>query len=266
MRHLSIIAIFAAVGLATACSDSPTGTGDPSPATLNADVATAAADAFAEDVDVMAGMSGTTGWISAPSGLLAGPPAGPGNVNGCGFGGGRWNCPPNPANGLTLTRSIAFFDASSVVQEAFDPVTTATVDVVATLEGDVTRGPWAASTLRTRHLTWTGLEGTETTRTVNGDGTEDLMRERNAGNSPARSYDLSGTFVVENVVMPVRGVGIDPWPLSGTITRTWSVSRDGEPAVTRTVIVTFNGTSTPNATVNGESFQIDLANRAARRR
>ncbi|HET9066089.1 MAG TPA: hypothetical protein VFN22_09765 [Gemmatimonadales bacterium] len=267
MRHLQTIALIATIGLASACGDSsPTGTGDTAAATFNADVMAAAADAFAEDVDVMAGMSGTTGWLGASSALNDGPPDGPGNVNGCGFGGGRWACPPNPANGLTLTRSIAFFDAAGGVQEAYDPATTATIDVVATLEGDGARGPWTASIFRTRHLTWTGLEGTETVRTVNGNGSEEISRERQADNAPARSYAIVGEFTVQDVVMPVRAPGIIPWPLSGTITRTWTVTRDDQASVTRTVVITFDGTSTPTATVNGEPFEIDLAARHARRR
>ncbi|MEK6597760.1 MAG: hypothetical protein AABY91_05460 [Gemmatimonadota bacterium] len=35
--------------------------------------------------------------------------------------------------------------------------------------------------------------------------------------------------------------------------------------VSRTVIITFNGTQFPTATVNGEPFTIDLANRMAHR-
>lgn len=256
----------AALAFAAACSSDPTIPDGETGGTLNLDLATAAADAVAEDVDVMAGMTGSIGYIGGGASLFDGPPDGPGNVNGCGFGGGRWSCPPNPANGLTITRTIAFFDGGGAVQDQYDPLTTATIDIEMTLEGEVSRGPWTASTFRTRHLVFTGLEGENTTRTVDGEGEEEIARSGQPGNSPPRSYLLEGEFTIDDVVMPVRGDGVDPWPLSGTITRTWTVTRNGEDPVTRIVIVIFNGTSTPDATVNGEPFELDLAQRQARRR
>lgn len=264
MRTRTILA--AAAVLVAACSSDPTSPDLGGSATVNLDVATAAADAVAEDVDVMAGMTGDVGYIGGGAALFDGPPDGPGNVNGCGFGGGRWSCPPNPANGLTVTRTIAFFDGTGAPQDQYDPLTTATIDIEATIEGDVTRGPWSSSIFRTRHLVFTGLEGENDTRTVNGEGEEEISRSGQPGNSPPRSYLLEGEFTIVDVVIPVPGDGVDPWPLSGTITRTWTVTRNGEDPVTKVVIVIFNGTSTPDATVNGEPFELDLTERMARRR
>jgi hypothetical protein len=259
------LSVLSLVAFLAACSSDPVGPPDDPSATLNLDVATASAEATAEDVDAMATMSGELGTINLTASLNDGPPQGPGNTNGCGFGGGRFNCPANTANGLTITRSIAFFDEDGVVQDGYDELTTETIDVEMTLEGNVTRGPWTAETFRTRHLVITGLEGEETTRTVNGEGSEDVFRSRSAGNAPERSFDLVGTFTIEDVVMPVREEGVDPWPLSGVITREYTVTRNGEDPVTRTVIITFDGTATPPATVNGEPFEIDLHDREARR-
>lgn len=258
--------LVAALVLAAACNSDPVSPNGETGSTVNLDVATAAADATAEDVDVMAGMTGSIGYLGGSASLFDGPPDGPGNVNGCGFGGGRWNCPANPANGLTITRSIAFFDGADLPMDQYDPLLTATIDIEMTVEGEVTRGPWTASTFRTRHLVFTGLEGENDTRIVNGEGEEEIERSGQPGNSPARSYLLEGDFTIEDVVMPVPGDGVDPWPLSGTVTRTWTVTRNGEDPVTRIVIVIFNGTSTPDATVNGEAFELDLTERMARRR
>jgi hypothetical protein len=261
MRHTSFSAL-AIVALLAACSDDPTGP-DNTPATMNLDVAIAAADATAEDVDAAATMSGELGTISFAAALVA-PPQGPGNMNGCGFGGARWNCPTNSANGITITRSVAFFDGAGVVQEEYDTETTDMIDIEMTLEADVTRGPWTVETFRTRHLEITGLEGDEETRTVNGEGSEEISRTRDgAGNSPNRSYLLEGTFTIEDVVMPVVEEGEDHWPLSGAVTRVYTVTRNDEEPVVRTVIITFDGTSTPPATVNGEPFEIDLNDRDA---
>ncbi len=69
--------------------------------------------------------------------------------------------------------------------------------------------------------------------------------------------------------MPVRGEGVAPWPLSGTITRIVTITptgTDGGAPVTRTIVVTFNGTANVPATVNGETFTLNLAARRAVRR
>lgn len=250
--------------LLAACSDSPT-SNNPSDAFISLDVATVAADVTAEDVDLMAGMSGLPGTISF-SEIMRDPGMGPGNVTGCGFGGGRFSCPPNTANGLTTTRSIAFFDAANAAQLAFDALLTAKIDVQATLQGDVSRGPWTATISRTRHFIFTGLAGTETTRTVNGDASGTASRSRHTEGGETRTYDVTETATHANVVVPVRGEGVAPWPLSGTVTRIFTMTRTSGETRTRTVIITFNGTATPTATVNGESFTIDLAARRAARR
>jgi len=260
--------IYAAAALLAlaACSDSPTGNVTPLPADISADVATVSADITAEDVDVMAGMNGLTGNFSAS--LVDGmtPPMGPGNVGGCGFGGGRWTCPANRANGLTVTRTVQFFDAGGAVQQAYDADLTARMEIDAILTGDVTRGPWTATIDRSRDFTFTGLAGTETSRTLNGTSTSEASRSRVAGESGTRSYEMSETATFANVVIPVRAEGVAPWPLSGTVTRIVTVTPDGGTPVVRTVIITFDGTSTPDATVNGEAFELDLAQRRANRR
>lgn len=252
----------AALLVAAACSDDPTGPGQGS--ALNLDVAMIGADAAAEDVDVMAGMDGQIGSFAISASLLS-PPDHP-NVNGCQFGLGRFNCPPGSRDGLEVERTVTFRDAGGAAQTAYDALTTASIDVVASIDGDVTRGPWSAEIHRTRTFTVTGLAGTETTRTVNGTGTDDVSRSRHAGNSPTRSYDLVGTSAAVNVVIPVRGEGVPPWPLSGTVTRIFTITPTGDnagPPVTKTIVITFNGTANVIGTINGEEFTINLAARRA---
>lgn len=271
MSRLRVAA--AGLVLLAACSDSPTDPTVSAATQLNLDVATVAADAVVQDIDVMAGMSGEVGFFGSVvmdgmAGIFT-PPNGPGNMNGCGFGGERFTCPPNRANGLEVTRSVAFFDAGGTAQPAYNAETTARIEIEASVSGDVTRGPWSATTLRERSLVITGLEGTETQRTVNGTGEEDINRSRFAETGSVREYDLEGTVTWANIVIPVRAEGVTPWPLSGTTTRVYTVTkRNGDQieTVTRTVIITFNGTATPPATVNGEPFTINLTRRAAQRR
>lgn len=256
---------------AVACSGDSTGSNPETGTaqTLNADVAAVAADAAAEDVDIMAGMNGMTGTISFAAAVLDPDdvPPGPGNTAGCGFGGGRFTCPPNSANGLTITRTLTFFDEFDAVQTGgFDSLLTARIDLEAALNGDVTRGPWTATISRSRDLSFTGLLGSETTRTVNGTAASQNSRARFTDQGPNRSYTMTGTATIEDVVIPVRTAGTAPWPLSGTVTREFVVTVGDQDPVMRTVVITFDGTATPPATVNGEPFTINLAERRAFRR
>ncbi len=262
--------LFAPAALLTlaACSDSPTSTQDTGllAARISGDVATIAADATAEDVDVMAGMNGLPNNFTVHLVDGMAPPMGPGNVGGCGFGGGRFTCPANRANGLTTTRTVAFFDAGGAVQQEYDALLTARIEIEADIAGDVTRGPWTATISRDRDFVFTGLAGTETSRTVNGTSSSSAARSRVVEGGDARSYEMTATGTHVNVVVPVRAEGVAPWPLSGTVTRVFTATPDGGTPVTRTVIITFNGTATPDATVNGEPYTIDLAQRRANRR
>ena len=259
-----------AVLTVAACSgDDPTGPGTGT--TVAFDVATVAADATAEDVDVMAGMDGEIGFLSGAAAISDGGPNRPG-VAGCNFADGRFTCPPGRHAELTVERIVTFRDAGGATQSAYDALLTASIDLDVTVSGTIDRGPWDATIERTRELTITGLAGTETTRTVNGSGTESVEGSRHVGNSgnggenngTARSYTLDAIVDIDDVVMPVRGEGVAPWPLSGTITRVFTITptNGGEP-VTRTVVVTFNGTANVPATVDGESFTLNLAARRA---
>jgi hypothetical protein len=265
MRYNNLLAATAA--LATmACGSNTTGPNDlGADPSFNLAVATVAADGVADDVEIMVGMNGQPNFLVVGAGLFA-PPEGPGNVNGCGFGGGRWTCPPNTANGITVTRTVQFFDGDGVVMEAYHADSTARIEVEAEMEAEVDRGPWSAKTHRHRSLIFTGLLGTEAERTANGTAQADIERFRDAGNSPQRSYDMEAEITIVDVVIPVRAAGVEPWPTSGTTTRIYTVIRDGGEPVIRTVVVTFDGTATPPATVNGEPFELDLNNRRAFRR
>jgi hypothetical protein len=239
-----------------ACGDDPTGPAGG--ADVAFDIATVAADATAEDVDIMAGMDGEIGFLSGPVALLDGVPTRPG-VAGCNFVGGRFVCPRGQHAELSVERIVTFRDAGGAAQAAYDALTTASIDIDVTISGDIDRGPWDASIERTRELTITGLAGTETTRTVNGSGTESVSRSRHVASGQ-----------IEDVIVPVRGEGVAPWPLSGTVTRVFTITPTGTGGgspVTKTIVVTFNGTANVTATVDGtESFTLNLAARRAVRR
>ena len=276
MTRIRLLALALSFSFAAACSDSVTGPG--SGTNVAFDVATVAADATAEDIDIMAGMDGEIGYLAGGgSALVDGIPGRPG-VGGCNFAAGRFNCPPNHHQDLTVERSVVFRDALGAAQDAYDDETTASIEIDVSIEGDIKRGPWEATVLRTRELTITGLAGDETTRTINGTGTSAESGSRHTGNgngnngngngNTPRSYDLDTDITFDDIVMPVRGEGIAPWPLSGTVTRVVTVD-PVEPAgdpFTKTIVITFNGTANVVGTIDGEEFTLNLAARRAVRR
>src|ERR1017187_5249629 len=102
----------------------------------------ASADATISDVNMLNGVSTTMGWSLelAPAGVsmsfvASGPPSftsGPGNGCTLNPADGRFDCPPQVnANGVTVIRSLAFFDASGTQMNHFDS-TTASMNVQST--------------------------------------------------------------------------------------------------------------------------------------
>ena len=168
---------------------------------------------------------------------------------------------------ITRSRVVEYFDGAGNLQEAYDELTTASMHIVSEMSGEFTRENWSATIVRTRDIIVTGLEGEETSRTANGSGTGEVTRSRHLDDGGTRSYDMSGTSTIQDVVHGVPRED-NPWPLSGTITREMTVKivngPDGDQTVERTAIVTFNGTQFVTMTVNGESFEVDLSARSGK--
>jgi hypothetical protein len=165
------------------------------------------------------------------------------------------------------TRDVTFYDANGNAQTAYDSLTTASIHFVLEVSGDANRDNWSASIDRTRDMTVSGLEGHETTRTFNGTGNETVSRSRTDSTGTASTFDMTGSFTIQDLVVPVPGS--DPrWPLSGTITRNMSVTvvngPNGDQTRSVTAVITFDGTSTATAVINGEAMQIDLSTRPGR--
>ncbi len=263
MKHSRIL-VAGLVLMAAACNsgDTTTGVTGTDDATITADISNAAADGIAEDVDVMMGMDGTTGHSGNIGADLRGPGSWRPGLTGCTFVGGSFNCPDTLRNGLDVTRTITLLDADGQTESAYDSLLTASIHVVADISGDRTHGPWTANVTRHRDITITGLAGMETTRTVNGSGNETVTNSRTNG-SNGRAYSLVCSSTVTDVVMPVRADGGNGWPISGTITRTCTITVTAGPnagkTTTRTVTVTFSGSSTANASIGGTTFVIDLS-------
>ena len=233
-RQTSTLALMTVVALA-ACNDA---TAPESDGSLDADVALMAADAAIQDLQNMSDLFG--GLLGAPAPMLV--------------------------DSLTRTRVITFYDADGNVQDGHDPVTTASINVVIDVSGEVVRDNWTATLERHRDMTVSGLEGDETTRIWNGSGNGNVQGTH-TDSLGTRSYDMSSTSAIVDVV---RGLPREenPYPLSGTITRNISVTviggPDGDVTRQRTVSITFNGTQFATLTVNGETFEVDLAARDGR--
>ncbi len=220
--------------------------------TLNA--ALVAADATLEDVTLA-----RTPFSFGPAAASAMGPGG-----GMGRGGGPAGRPGGDmgiGGALTGTRSVTFYDAAGHVQAAYDSLTTASIRLILDIEGEVGRGGWSGSVSRTRDMTVTGLAGVETTRTFNGTGTESVERSRTLDDGSEATFDIEGSFVHANLVVPAPGAE-KKYPLSGKITRTMSVTvvngPKGDVTHSVTVVITFDGDNTATAVVNGETVEIDL--------
>ena len=227
------------------CTD-VSGPGSSSDRLLNRDVAMVAADAALEDLsDLVALMMG--GALGAST--------------------------ETTDRSSTRTRTVSYYDADGNEQDSHDPLTTASIHLVIEGSFEASRGDrWMASGTRARDFMITGLEGENTTRTTNGTGAGTRTKSRHTDDDGVRTYDMTATSVIDNVVHEVRGRGVAKdrraYPLSGTITRDISVTitngRNGDSTKHRVVVITFNGTNLVTMTVNGEAFEVDLSTRKGR--
>jgi len=236
-----LCAVGAALTLA-ACSGTENTVED---AMLTADVAAVAAEAAAQDVEVMHGPGGVMGFGLHADFRLFG-------------------CDGGSRHGLTVVRSCVFKDVDGNEQDGYDEQATASIAVHTEISGEFSRDAHSASINRTTDLLVSGLEGTETTRTWNGTGSGSASRVRESDDGEVRQYDMTFSGEIKDVIIPVPRTE-DGWPLSGTITRTVTITftggpRDGE-TVTRAATIEFNGTATVTVTVNGESYDFDLRTR-----
>ncbi len=254
-KHRKILALLPALLIAAACSDS----GEPlsqADLQLNEDVALYVADMTADDLYML---DVQVGGILA-DGLFASPPM-----------------PPRFSD-LTITREVTFYGDSDgdgvgdVEQDGYHWLETASIHFVFHMEGSHSRtgemGTLDVTVNRDRDMWLTGLLDQETERTWNGTGSSAVSRSLVSDERGDRQYDMSSTSLVEDVVVAVPRFE-NPWPLSGTITRTVHVEVvSGDETIVRdkTVVITFDGDQYVTMTVDGEDFELDLAQRHAHRR
>jgi hypothetical protein len=246
---------------AIACRDS-SGPRDPADV-LTADVALVAGDAAFEDVNVIYTQLGAfgvpTGEVQRTGGWQGACPYDAVS--------GRFTCPTQTRENITLSRSYRFEDAAHQPQSAYDAATTESANFRSTMSGEVTRDLWSATISRVRDFTESGLAGAETQHTINGEGTSVESRSRHTDRG-TRTYTMTSVATVANVVIPFpRSRG--EWPISGTVTRVMTATLEGDQGSesrSRTAVLTFNGTRFATMVVGDRTFTVDLATgRTARR-
>ncbi len=157
-------------------------------------------------------------------------------------------------------------DAEGNPLDAQNPLT-ASIHLVVESTHDFSRDSWSGTGTRSRDLLITGLEGEETSRTVNGTGSSVMTRSQHTDADGTRTYDMTSTSVIVDVIHPVPRTD-EAWPLSGTITQDVTINvingPQGDVTKSRTVVITFNGTNLATMTVDGETFDVDLSTRSGR--
>jgi hypothetical protein len=257
MKQLLRTGAIALTAALAACGSDPTSTAITpiTNAIVNADVASVATDVTSQKIEVMRGPGGMWGF-----GLRADP--------------GKFECTGAARENLTVTRSCVFKDAAGATQTAYDAQTTATATVTTAIKGSTERGHFSATIDRTGTFTASGLAGANTSVTWNGSsaGTSTRVREKDEDgddDAKARQYDVTHSATWTNVVVPSPRTE-NSWPTSGTVKHTMVVKITGGPddgkTTTREIVITFNGTAKPTATLNGEAYELDLANRGRPRR
>jgi hypothetical protein len=167
----------------------------------------------------------------------------------CTYATGRWSCPPSMEDGLTITRSYAFFDAAGQAMKVRDDLTTALVNFQYSVNGAIFRDTTFSEVVhRAQNVTVSGLLGAETTRRWDGFGTSaDTNTHRSA--LTARTYAGTSIDSLKALVYPQPRTS-SSYPLSGATVRVvkYLVTSRGRGterrSVERRVVTTYNGTAT----------------------
>lgn len=179
---------------------------------------------------------------------------------------GRFSCPPVTKNGQTWSVSYALMDANGVSQSQYDNVTTASINFVVSDTGAVSftsNGNTFADTVSRHHdRTVSGLAGApDTVHTWNGTGTTAITSVRSGQITKVYAMTSVDTTTAVRFKQPRD---INPYPLSGTVVRDYTVTRTRfasdttRRVATRRVVVTFNGTASVPMTIGADSYVLNL--------
>lgn len=162
---------------------------------------------------------------------------------------GRVECAPVTRGGLTITRSIAFYDAAGAAQTHRDS-TTRSVNTRVDVKGTVTTDKGTRTIDRSSSITVSGLGRESTRHTIDGTehGTSSATLTTDRG-----TVTLSETFTASTagLVVPAPFTA-GSWPLAGTTTRQSTLTATGGSTTRSTSVsetVTYNGTSTATVVI-----------------
>jgi hypothetical protein len=252
---------------ATACDDAGTEPTALDMGLVRAEAALVAADGMFQDLS----LAQDPGLQAVGFSGMAASPAMSGGMGGqcqsLGFG-SAFQCPNMVRDGFTFTREVTFFDQEGKEQpEGFDPATTDGIHMIVNAEGSRERIFWTASITRSRDMWLSGL--LSDTHVLNGEGQEVIARSGNPQAGGEMTFDMTVDVAWDEVVH-LQPREEHPYPESGTITRDIfvEVTRDGEIVGGRdvTAVITFNGTQFVTLDVDGEKYEIDLAQREVKGR
>ena len=253
-RFAVFIAMALGAALGAACSDatSPDTTTQIPDSLVNADVAATAGDAIASTVENMVGNEASVGFDLSAGGILF---------------------DKQSPEDLTVQRSRVCYDANGAVQATCNGQTTDSIVFSLTINGTRTgsrvrnldTSTYSVAVHRTQTLTVTGLLGTETQRTHNGNGSSN---DTSSFTGPAGSRNLTEA-ATDSIVQIVFNLprSTNPWPVSGSIIRnssfTETLTRGDSTktrSATRRVVVTFPADNQGNValTVNGNACSLNL--------
>lgn len=173
-----------------------------------------------------------------------------GTSGNCSTAGGLTTC-TSTRNGLTVTRVLAFSNASGAVQSAYDS-TTNTVKVQTRVAGTTTRRDSVTAVVsHSSERTVSGLASGSTRRTVSGNssGTENLSGKDSAGVAFTATRVIGDTIV--GIVVPVQS-GRATYPTAGTVTRSLRVavtSAGSTKNSSRREVITYDGSSTARVVI-----------------
>ena len=176
---------------------------------------------------------------------------------------GRVVCPAVTRNGITINKSVQYLNAAGAVQQAFDTLTTNTVNTQTTSAGTFTRvrrhgrnsttGDTAVVTVNnSSNRTVAGLAAGSTQYTLNGTASG---RESTAARDSIGAYTALRVVgdTIRGVTIPVTTVDSLRYPKAGSVVHQMAVTISGTGRTTtnstRREVITYNGTNTATVVI-----------------
>ena len=172
-------------------------------------------------------------------------------------------------NGHLFSVTYKLFDSTGAVQQTYNKFSTDSIQFIvgdtALISYSFNGNTFADTVRKQRSATVSGLKGNpDTVHTWNATGSGSIMSVRSG--QITKIYTLLSTDTTTDVRIK-QPRGINPYPLSGTIIRNYTITRDRLASdtthyeTTRRVVVTFNGTANVPMMIGSDSYMLNLDTR-----